>query len=45
MKDGECGRDLRPHDYEYLWQKKFESAMDSIDVSEHKQTGFGDFTT
>lgn len=43
VRGDEAGRDLRPHDYGYLWRKKFKSVMRSIGVSEHQQTGLGEY--
>jgi len=43
VHDGDMGRQLLQHHYDYLWSEKFEGVMESIDVSEHEQTSLGAF--
>lgn len=43
--EGRTGRQLLSHHYSYLWDEKFVSAMDSIEVNQHshEQSGLGAF--
>jgi DNA polymerase elongation subunit (family B) len=44
VHEGEMGRGLNPHHYEYLWRERFVSAMEAIGVQEHEQAGLGAFS-